>query len=198
MASKFKCASGVCGIAVTRPRCGKIYASLRVATRLEIAGLHRDLAATMIYVTHDQVEAMTLADRIVVLNAGRIEQVGAPMELYNDPANVFVAGFIGSPQMNFLDATKLGAPGKTLGVRPEHLRSRATPVRSPGRISHVERLGSETNVFVATDDHGLVTTRIFGETPFDVNEPVRLTPDPARVFSFDADGRRLRPAARAA
>ena len=75
----------------------------------------------MIYVTHDQVEAMTLADRIVVLNAGRVEQVGAPLELYNDPANPFVAGFIGSPQMNFLEAAPLGQPGKTLGIRPEHL-----------------------------------------------------------------------------
>src|SRR5690606_15026756 len=76
-------------------------AALRVHTRLEIARLHRELRATMIYVTHDQVEAMTLADRIVVMNAGRIEQIGTPMELYNDPANTFVAGFIGSPQMNF-------------------------------------------------------------------------------------------------
>ena len=95
--------------------------------------------------------------------------------------------------MNFLDATKLGAPGKTLGVRPEHLTIARDAGPIAGRISHVERLGSETNVFVATDGHGLVTTRIFGETPFDVDEPVRLTPDPARVFHFDADGRRLRP-----
>ncbi len=173
-------------------------ASLRVATRLEIARLHRDLKATMIYVTHDQVEAMTLADRIVVLNAGRIEQVGAPMELYDDPANVFVAGFIGSPQMNFLDATRLGAPGKTLGVRPEHLTIGREAGPIAGRISHVERLGSETNVFVATEDHGLVTTRIFGATPFDVDESVRLTPDPGRVFHFDAEGRRLRRPAEAA
>ena len=87
-------------------------AALRVATRIEIARLHRELTATMVYVTHDQVEAMTLADRIVVLNAGRVEQVGAPMELYNDPANTFVAGFIGSPQMNFLEAAPLGAAGQ--------------------------------------------------------------------------------------
>ena len=173
-------------------------AALRVATRLEIARLHRELKSTMIYVTHDQVEAMTLADRIVVLNAGRIEQTGHPMELYNDPANVFVAGFIGSPQMNFLDAAKLGAPGKTLGVRPEHLTIAREAGPIPGRISHVERLGSETNVFIATADHGLVTARIFGETPFDVDEAVRLAPDPARAFHFDAEGRRLRPTAGAA
>ena len=96
-------------------------AALRVNTRLEIARLHRELGATMIYVTHDQVEAMTLADRIVVLNAGRIEQVGAPMELYNKPANKFVAGFIGSPQMNFIDAGKIGQSGK----HPRH------PPRAP-------------------------------------------------------------------
>jgi multiple sugar transport system ATP-binding protein len=173
-------------------------AALRVATRIEIARLHRELGATMIYVTHDQVEAMTLADRIVVLNAGRIEQVGAPMELYGDPENVFVAGFIGSPQMNFLDAAKLGAPGSTLGVRPEHLALSRDAGPIAGRVSHVERLGSETNVFVATDGHGLVTARLFGEAPFAVDEPVRLAPDPARAFHFDAEGRRLRPAARAA
>jgi multiple sugar transport system ATP-binding protein len=170
-------------------------AALRVATRLEIARLHRELRATMIYVTHDQVEAMTLADRIVVLNAGRIEQVGRPMELYDDPANVFVAGFIGSPQMNFLDAARLGAPGKTLGVRPEHLAISRDAGPIAGRISHVERLGSETNVFIAADDHGLVTARIFGETPFDVDKAVRLTPNPTRVFHFDDAGRRLRPPA---
>jgi len=173
-------------------------AALRVATRIEIARLHRELGATMIYVTHDQVEAMTLADRIVVLNAGRIEQVGAPMELYGDPENVFVAGFIGSPQMNCLAAAKLGAPGSTLGVRPEHLALSRDAGPIAGRVSHVERLGSETNVFVATDGHGLVTARLFGEAPFAVDEPVRLAPDPARAFHFDAEGRRLRPAARAA
>ena len=97
-------------------------AALRVNTRLEIARLHHELKATMIYVTHDQVEAMTLADRIVVMNAGRIEQIGSPMELYNKPANMFVAGFIGSPQMNFIAAAKLGIGGaKTIGVRPEHI-----------------------------------------------------------------------------
>ena len=166
-------------------------AALRVNTRIEIARLHRQLAATMVYVTHDQVEAMTLADKIVVLNAGRIEQVGAPMELYNDPANTFVAGFIGSPQMNFLKAGPLGAPGATLGVRPEHLEiSRETGV-IPGRVSHVEHLGGETNVYVRTEPHGLVTVRRFGEAPFAVDEPVHLTPDAARAFHFAEDGRRL-------
>ncbi|RUZ51689.1 ATP-binding cassette domain-containing protein, partial [Mesorhizobium sp. M7A.F.Ca.US.003.02.2.1] len=96
-------------------------AALRVNTRLEIAQLHRRLKATMIYVTHDQVEAMTLADKIVVLNAGKIEQIGGPMELYNSPANEFVAGFIGSPKMNFVDGARLGETARTIGVRPEHL-----------------------------------------------------------------------------
>ena len=166
-------------------------AALRVATRIEIARLHRALKATMVYVTHDQVEAMTLADKIVVLNGGRIEQVGAPMELYNNPANTFVAGFIGSPQMNFLKAGPLGAPGETLGVRPEHLAISREAGAIPGRVSHVEHLGGETNVYVRTEPHGLVTVRRFGEAAFAVDEPVHLTPDTARAFHFGGDGRRL-------
>ena len=166
-------------------------AALRVHTRIEIARLHRELAATMIYVTHDQVEAMTLADRIVVLNAGRVEQVGAPMELYNNPANTFVAGFIGSPQMNFLEAGALGQPGKTLGIRPEHLELHHEQGAIPGTISHVEHLGGETNVYVRTDQHGLLTVRRFGEHRYGVDETVHLTPDPTRTFHFGDDGRRL-------
>jgi multiple sugar transport system ATP-binding protein len=166
-------------------------AALRVNTRIEIARLHRELKATMIYVTHDQVEAMTLADKIVVLNGGRIEQVGAPMELYNNPANTFVAGFIGSPQMNFLEAGALGAPGKTLGVRPEHLAIDRAAGAIPGTISHVEHLGGETNVYVRTDHHGLLTVRRFGEHDYDVDEVVHLTPEMGRAFHFGADGLRL-------
>ena len=173
-------------------------AALRVHTRIEIARLHRELAATMIYVTHDQVEAMTLADRIVVLNAGRIEQVGPPMELYNDPANVFVAGFIGSPQMNFLEAAPLGAPGKTLGVRPEHLAIDREAGEIPGTISHVEHLGGETNVYVRTEHHGLLTVRRFGEHQYKVDEAVHVTPEAARAFHFDAAGVRMRDTAAAA
>jgi multiple sugar transport system ATP-binding protein len=166
-------------------------AALRVNTRIEIARLHRELSATMIYVTHDQVEAMTLADRIVVLNAGRVEQIGAPMELYNDPANTFVAGFTGSPQMNFLVAGALDAPGKTLGIRPEHLAISRETGRIPGTISHVEHLGGDTNVYIRTRDHGLLTVRRFGEHDYGVDEAVHLTPDPARAFAFAEDGRRL-------
>jgi multiple sugar transport system ATP-binding protein len=167
-------------------------AALRVATRIEIARLHRELGATMIYVTHDQVEAMTLANRIVVLRAGRVEQVGAPMELYNDPANTFVAGFIGSPQMNFLKSAALGQQGETTGVRPEHLAISRSAGAIEGRVSHVEKLGGETLVYVRTELHELLTVRLFGEHDFRVDEVVQLTPDENRCFHFGADGLRLR------
>ncbi|MGB4827206.1 MAG: ABC transporter ATP-binding protein [Paracoccaceae bacterium] len=167
-------------------------AALRVATRIEIAKLHRDLGATMIYVTHDQVEAMTLANRIVVLRAGRVEQVGAPMDLYNDPDNTFVAGFIGSPQMNFLKSAALGERGETTGIRPEHLGISRADGLFEGRISHVEKLGGETLVYARSDVHGLLTVRLFGEHDYVVDESVRLIPDKQRSFHFDAAGQRLR------
>jgi len=167
-------------------------AALRVATRIEIARLHRQLGATMIYVTHDQIEAMTLADRIVVLRAGKVEQVGAPMELYNDPVNTFVAGFIGSPQMNFLKAGALGMRSDTMGVRPEHIALSRDSGQIAGTVSHVEKLGGETLVYVNTPTQGLLTVRLFGEHDYAVDETAYLTPDPARAFHFDADGLRMR------
>jgi multiple sugar transport system ATP-binding protein len=167
-------------------------AALRVATRIEIARLHRQLGATMIYVTHDQVEAMTLADRIVVLRAGKVEQVGAPMELYNDPANTFVAGFIGSPQMNFLKAGALGMRSDTMGVRPEHIALSRDAGQITGTVSHVEKLGGETLVYVNTPAQGLLTIRLFGEHDYAVDETAFLTPDQARAFHFDAAGLRMR------
>ena len=167
-------------------------AALRVATRIEIARLHRDLGATMIYVTHDQVEAMTLATTIVVLKDGAVEQVGAPMQLYNDPDNVFVAGFIGSPQMNFLGAAALGQRGHTVGVRPEHLGISRESGGLKGQVNHVEKLGGETLVYVRSEAHGLLTVRLFGEHDFGVGEAVFLAPDPGRIFHFDAAGQRLR------
>ncbi|TNC51228.1 ABC transporter ATP-binding protein [Rubellimicrobium rubrum] len=167
-------------------------AALRVATRIEIARLHRELGATMIYVTHDQVEAMTLADRIVVMRAGVVEQVGPPMQLYNDPSNTFVAGFIGSPRMNFLKGRALGEQSSIMGVRPEHLSITFSGSAISGSVSHVEALGGETLVYVHTEPHGLLTVRLFGEHHFSVGQAVGLTPDPARVFRFDAEGRRLR------
>lgn len=166
-------------------------AALRVQTRIEIAKLHRDLGATMIYVTHDQVEAMTLADRIVVLHAGRVEQVGAPMELYNNPANLFVAGFIGSPKMNFLKAKPLGNVGDVLGIRPEHLAISRSSGLIEGTISHVEHLGGETLVYVNSDVHGLLTVRLFGEHDYTVDELAFVTPDDSRAFHFDASGARI-------
>ncbi|KGJ06513.1 carbohydrate ABC transporter ATP-binding protein, CUT1 family (TC 3.A.1.1.-) [Paracoccus halophilus] len=167
-------------------------AALRVATRIEIARLHRELGATMIYVTHDQVEAMTLADKIVVLRAGRVEQVGRPMDIYNDPDNTFVAGFIGSPQMNFLKSGPFGLRSDTLGIRPEHLEISASTGQIEGRVSHVEKLGGETLTYIRTADHELLTVRQFGEHDHPVEQTVWLTPDQSRAFHFDAEGQRLR------
>jgi multiple sugar transport system ATP-binding protein len=141
-------------------------------------------------VTHDQVEAMTLADRIVVLRAGRVEQVGSPMELYKNPANTFVAGFIGSPQMNFLDAASLGYPPGQIGIRPEHLAISRDRGDLPGEVSHVEQLGGETLVYVRHMSHGLLTVRLFGEHDYAVGEVVHLTLQQERMFQFTLDGLR--------
>ena len=166
-------------------------AALRVHTRIEIARLHRELEATMIYVTHDQVEAMTLADKIVVLNAGRVEQVGAPMELYNSPANTFVAGFIGSPTDELPRGRRPRRPRQDPRHPPRAPRAQPRDRPHPGTISHVEHLGGETNVYVRTEHHGLLTVRRFGEHRYGVDETVHLTPDPAHQFHFGEDGRRL-------
>ncbi|RWG01603.1 ABC transporter ATP-binding protein [Mesorhizobium sp.] len=159
-------------------------AALRVNTRLEIAQLHRRLKATMIYVTHDQVEAMTLADKIVVLNAGRIEQIGSPMELYNAPANEFVAGFIGG--------AKLGETAKTVGVRPEHLTVDAKSGAWKGTVVHAEHLGADTNLYLDCEKAGLLTVRIFGVYNAEPGATLYATPDPAKTYRFGADGRVLK------
>jgi len=167
-------------------------AALRVNTRLEIAALHRKLNATIIYVTHDQVEAMTLADRIVVLNDGVIEQVGSPMELYNNPANRFVAGFIGSPQMNFVPASVAKIDGAhEIGIRPEHITIGGSKGDIEGQVSHVEHLGGETNVFVDCGDAGLIAVRLFGEHAFEVGDTHHLALDTSRIFKFGSDGIRI-------
>jgi multiple sugar transport system ATP-binding protein len=169
-------------------------AALRVATRMEIAKLKRDMPqTTMIYVTHDQVEAMTLADRIVVLQAGRVEQVGTPMELYEKPGNTFVAGFIGSPKMNLIT----GAPAekakcKTLGVRPEHLdiSTKASAGSMQGTVEYTEVLGSDSFIYVATD-HGLITARENGRTAVRTGDKVHLKPMDGLVHRFDDNGKRI-------
>jgi multiple sugar transport system ATP-binding protein len=169
-------------------------AALRVATRMEIAKLKRGMPqTTMIYVTHDQVEAMTLADRIVVLQAGRVEQVGTPMELYEKPGNTFVAGFIGSPKMNLIT----GAPAekakcKTLGVRPEHLdiSTKTSAGSMQGTVEYTEVLGSDSFIYVATE-HGLITARENGRTAVRTGDKVHLKPVEGQVHRFDDNGKRI-------
>ena len=164
-------------------------AALRVATRTEIAALHRQVDASMIYVTHDQVEAMTLADRIAVMRDGRIEQFGRPLDLYNDPANRFVAGFLGAPSMNFLDGAPHGRPGATLGIRPEHLEADGERIR--GTVTHVERLGGDTNVVIDAPG-GTVTLRRFGQHDHAPGEAIGLDFADRHALWFDAHGERLR------
>lgn len=167
-------------------------AALRVNTRLEIAKLHRTLKATIVYVTHDQVEAMTLADKIVVLNGGVVEQVGAPMELYNKPANVFVAGFIGSPQMNFIDGTRLGdSQAKTIGIRPEHIAISRESGDWAGKVIHAEHLGADTILYLEVEQIGLLTVRLFGEQNFHADDRVFATPNQSHYLRFGADDKTI-------
>ena len=175
-------------------------AALRGNMRLEIAELHQKLATTMVYVTHDQVEAMTMADKIVVLRKGYIEQVGSPLELYRSPANLFVAGFIGSPAMNLIDGEPASREGATtIGVRPEHLRLTAGEGGTwRGRVGVSEHLGSDTFLRVDVDGVGTLTARADGEFPARHGDVIGLTPDPERLHRFDARGRRMASAAAAA
>nr|WP_300311293.1 sn-glycerol-3-phosphate ABC transporter ATP-binding protein UgpC [Halomonas sp.] len=188
-------------------------AALRVQMRIELARLHEELKATMIYVTHDQIEAMTMADKIVVLQGGVVEQVGSPMELYHHPRNRFVAGFIGSPKMNFLPAVAEGVgaagvevrlPGggnvcvpangegiardaaMELGIRPEHLELDEQGALS-GRISVIERLGGQTSLYVETEGQ-LVTLMVDGDVAHRVGDDIRFGFAASRAHLFDADG----------
>ncbi|HBU98635.1 MULTISPECIES: ABC transporter ATP-binding protein [Thalassospira] len=164
-------------------------AALRVNMRLEITGLHQDLKTTMIYVTHDQVEAMTMADKIVVLQAGRVEQVGKPMDLYSKPANKFVAGFIGSPKMNFLGGELAAKHGcHEIGVRPEHLVVSTESGVIPATVKIAEHLGAETYLHVQSDEFGAMTVRATGEMPLSGNDKIFLTPEQDRIHRFDAHG----------
>ena len=170
-------------------------AALRVNMRLEISELHQQLKTTMIYVTHDQIEAMTMADKIVVLQAGNVEQVGSPLELYHKPRNLFVAGFIGSPKMNFLT----GAPAtsrdcQTIGIRPEHLSVDAASGAWKGTVGVAEHLGADTFLHVKIENGELMTVRVDGEMPVAYGDTIFLTPDPEKLHRFDADGLALRAA----
>ncbi|WP_419806212.1 ABC transporter ATP-binding protein [Terriglobus sp.] len=192
-------------------------AALRVRMRQELTKLHRELKATMVYVTHDQVEAMTMADRIVVLQGGLVEQVGTPMELYRQPANLFVAGFIGSPRMNFFtatvqavsdastalaltDGTLIHAPASasslrvgdtvTLGIRPEHLEiTGAGAIRA--QVQSVEHLGSDSYVYLQASSGEALTVRVSGETKVAPEQDVQLAPDLSFLHLFDATAQRI-------
>jgi len=166
-------------------------AALRVNMRLEITELHQQLKTTMIYVTHDQVEAMTMADRIVVLNAGNVEQFGSPLDLYKKPANRFVAGFIGSPRMNFIDGAEAAKHNAhAIGIRPEHFALSTTEGAWHGTVNVAEQLGSDTFLHVQSD-FGLLTIRTDGDHTFRHGDSVFLTPDPNRIYRFDAAGKGL-------
>jgi multiple sugar transport system ATP-binding protein len=192
-------------------------AALRMSMRYEFAKLHEELKTTMIYVTHDQVEAMTLADRIVVLQAGRIEQIGAPLELYEHPCNRFVAGFIGSPRMNFITATlesadaqtawvtladgsrvrchvdaRTAAPGATvtLGVRPEHLRPAAAGDNTlQAKVTFVDLLGGSSYAYFDFPEAELsLTAELHGRSALRAGDTVCLAVPPEACYLFDAQG----------
>jgi multiple sugar transport system ATP-binding protein len=160
-------------------------AALRVNMRIFIMQLHKDLKSTSIYVTHDQVEAMTMADRIVVLNKGVIEQVGSPLELYNAPKSLFVAGFIGSPKMNIVE-------NNTLGIRPEHIAVSERSGDWPGTVVLSEHLGSDTFLHVDAGQRGRLVVRASGESSAAAGSAIWLTPDKNRLHRFDDTGRAIR------
>ncbi|KAJ54401.1 sugar ABC transporter ATP-binding protein [Actibacterium mucosum KCTC 23349] len=175
-------------------------AELRVATRVELKALHKRLGNTMVYVTHDQVEAMTMADKIVVMRAGFIEQVGKPLDLYNAPNNKFVAGFIGSPAMNFFDLAPLtddmsalspkGAVA--LGVRPEHLSIDGQGATIAMTVSHVEQLGSDSFVYGATADGQPLSVKLNHQTDIVAGQTMTAYFDPKLAHWFDADDQTIR------
>ena len=167
-------------------------AALRVQMRIEIAKLQNTLGTTAIYVTHDQIEAMTMADKIVVLNGGRIEQVGSPLELYDHPANLFVAGFIGSPKMNLVTGKGTAEwNAATVGVRPEHISVARDSGKWRGIVSVAEHVGSDTFLYVAVDGIGDLTVRTPGEFDVKPGQPVFLTPELGQVHRFDKDGKAM-------
>ena len=179
-------------------------AALRGQTRVEIAKLHRELGATTIYVTHDQVEAMTLADRVVVLRDGQIEQVGTPLELYDRPANQFVAQFIGTPQMNVTslqnlpavvaDRAPAEAKGGSLGLRPEDVSVQAGLREGlQGRVELIEALGAETLIYVHTGEGAQLVSRQNARTALQVGDQVSLSLNLTQAHWFDTQGRVVLP-----
>ncbi|MBW9055913.1 ABC transporter ATP-binding protein [Rhizobium mesosinicum] len=152
-------------------------ASLRSQMRIELTELHAKLGATMIYVTHDQVEAMTMADKIVVLNGGQIEQVGTPMTLYNNPASPFVAGFIGSPKMNLFEGAIAAREGcRIYGIRPEHIALSSTEGKWQGKVRHIERLGADTVVYLDVPELQTLVVRTDGDRPVTTGETQFASP----------------------
>jgi ABC-type sugar transport system ATPase subunit len=177
-------------------------AKLRVQMRVELEALHRDLKATMIYVTHDQVEAMTMADKIVVLQAGRVEQVGSPLDLYHHPVSEFVAGFIGAPAMNFLtlgaDALRGIRPptgAAKLGIRPEHIQIAAGDGDIDAIVTLRETLGGDAYLYLRTASGQALVVRADGDTLTDPGANLSLNFPPQRVHFFGADGMTLKAAA---
>lgn len=170
-------------------------AELRVATRVELKALHARLGNTMIYVTHDQVEAMTMADKIVVMHDGIIEQTGTPLDLYNKPANLFVAGFIGSPKMNFLDSSSLPEVIKkhapkgavTFGIRPEHLRIQEKNAL-PLDVRSVEQLGSDSYLYGTTIDNQEISIKLNNQTIIKGGESVKVGFDEDNTHWFNEKG----------
>ncbi len=168
-------------------------AALRVATRIEIAKLHEEMHdVTMIYVTHDQVEAMTLADRICVLRDGLVEQVGTPMELYERPDSIFVAGFIGSPKMNFLTGDKAAAHNcTTLGIRGEHMSVSPDGIWE-GTVIHTENLGADSYVYLDMGEEEPVVVRLEGASTYQSGEKLRVSPHAENIHRFDEAGKPIR------
>ena len=168
-------------------------AALRVGMRLEITEMHERMKTTMIYVTHDQVEAMTMADKIVVLQAGVIEQVGSPLELYRNPRNLFVAGFIGSPKMNFIEGAEAEKHNaKTIGIRPEHIDVVESGGTWQGKVGVAEHLGSDT--FFHVHNTGLaetMTVRAVGDVALRHGDTIHLNPRQDELHRFDEKGMRI-------
>ncbi|QDY70846.1 ABC transporter ATP-binding protein [Qingshengfaniella alkalisoli] len=160
-------------------------AALRSQMRIELTELHERLGTTMIYVTHDQTEAMTMGTKIVVLNRGKIEQVGTPMEVYQNPVTPFVAGFIGSPKMNIFEGKLAHEMGcSTYGIRPEHITVSDGAGKWTGRIRHIERLGADTLLHVDVQDIGQMVARVDGSLDFASNQSVNLTPMAGKEFRY--------------